>query len=123
MTGRLMNNEMERAWKRNYLVFSMGLTVLIGPWSLLQFDKHFFTQTVVRLGRVICPSQGRYLHTGQYKHRKNAYTNIHTLSWIRNHDPSVRASENSSCLKPGIDCARQTRSFVYAFFFIWTMRL
>jgi hypothetical protein len=48
------------------------------------------------LGRRISPSQGRYL----YKHRIN--TNIRALSGIRTHDPSVRAGEDSSCLR---DCS------------------
>jgi hypothetical protein len=37
-------------------------------------------------------------YTGQHKHRINA--DIHSLSAIRTHDRSVRASENSSCLRP-----------------------
>jgi hypothetical protein len=38
-------------------------------------------------------------YTGQHKHRINA-NYIPTLSGIRTHDPSVRASEDSSCLRP-----------------------
>jgi hypothetical protein len=45
------------------------------------------------LRRVFSPSQGRYLHTEQQKHRINAHTDIHALSGIRTHGPSVRASE------------------------------
>jgi hypothetical protein len=60
----------------------------------------FFTQTIRLLGWVISSSQGRYLHTGQQKHRINAHTNIHALSGIRTHDPSVLASEDNSCLRP-----------------------
>jgi hypothetical protein len=41
--------------------------------------------------------QGLYLHTGQHKHRKT-WTHIHASSRIRNHDPSVRAAEDSMCL-------------------------
>jgi hypothetical protein len=44
----------------------------------------------------IRPSQGRYLHTEQHKHRINAHTNIHALSRIGTHDPVVRAGEDSS---------------------------
>jgi hypothetical protein len=69
----------------------------VGPWPLFQFHD-IFTQTVGLLGRVISPSQGRYLHTGQHKHRINAHTDIHASNGIRTHDPSVRASEDSSCL-------------------------
>jgi hypothetical protein len=36
-----------------------------GPWPLIQFRNHF-SQTVGLLGRVISPSQGRYLTTGQH---------------------------------------------------------
>jgi hypothetical protein len=60
----------------------------------------FFTQTVGLLGRVISPSQGRNLDTGQHKHKINEHTDIHALSRIRTRDPSVRATEDSSCLRP-----------------------
>jgi hypothetical protein len=45
-----------------------------------------------------CPSQGRYLHTEQYKQSKR--TDIHALSGIPTHDPSVRAGEDRSCVRP-----------------------
>jgi hypothetical protein len=64
----------------------------------------FFTQTIGLLERGISPLQGRYLHTGQHKHRINAHTDIHALSGNRTHDPSVRASEDSSCLRPPGHC-------------------
>jgi hypothetical protein len=63
-------------------------------------------QTVKLLGRVTSQSQGRYRHTGQHKHRINAHTDIHALSRIRTHYPSVRASEDSSCLTPHGHCDR-----------------
>jgi hypothetical protein len=72
---------------------------LLGPGLFFSFVI-FFTQTVWFLGRVLSPSQGRYLHTGQHKHRINALTDIHALSGVRTHDPSVLASEDSSCLRP-----------------------
>jgi hypothetical protein len=41
------------------------------------------------------------------KHRINARnTDIHALSGIRTHDPSVRASRDSSCLRPRGHCDR-----------------
>jgi hypothetical protein len=67
----------------------------------------FFTQTIGLLGRAISPSQGHYIHTGQHKHRINAHADIHALSGIRTHDPSVRVSEDSSCLRPRSPCGRQ----------------
>jgi hypothetical protein len=80
----------------------MALPTHSGPWPLLQF-RNRFSQTVGLLGRVISLSQGLYLNTGQHKHRINAHThtpNIHALSGIRTHDPSARASEDSSYLRP-----------------------
>jgi hypothetical protein len=55
-----------------------------------------FIQTVELHGRVISPSQGRYLH----KHKINALTNIHATRGIGTHDPSLRASEDSSWFRP-----------------------
>jgi hypothetical protein len=51
-------------------------------------------QTVGLLGRVISPSQGRYLNTGQYKHRINAHTDMHVISGIRTHNSSVERSKS-----------------------------
>jgi hypothetical protein len=50
----------------SFILSSMALQNFVGPWPLLQF-RNLFTQTVALLGRVISPSQGRYLHTGQHK--------------------------------------------------------
>jgi hypothetical protein len=79
---------------------AMAVPPFVGPWPLLQFHKLFFcfTQTIGLLGREIRPSQGRYLHTGQQKHRIKAHSDIHAFSGIRTHDPSIRVSEDSSCL-------------------------
>jgi hypothetical protein len=60
-----------------------------------------YTQSVGLLGREISESQGLYLYTEKHKHRINAYNkDIHALNGIRTHDLSVRASEDSSCLRP-----------------------
>jgi hypothetical protein len=71
----------------------MAVQPFVGPWPP-------FTQTVGPLGPVISPSQGLYLYTGQHKHRILAHRDIHVLGGIRTHDPSVRESEDSSCLRP-----------------------
>jgi hypothetical protein len=76
---------------------------LLGPGLFFTFVI-FFTLSIGLLGRVISPSQGRYLHAGQHKHRINAYTDIPAFSGIGTHDPSVRASEDSSCLRPRGHC-------------------
>jgi hypothetical protein len=70
----------------------MAPKLFVGHWPLVQF-RNPFTQTVGLLGRVIGPSQGRCLHTGQHKHRVNAHKDVDVLTVIRTHDPSVRASK------------------------------
>jgi hypothetical protein len=43
-------------------------------WALADFSVSWsYTQSVGPLGRGFGPSQGRYLHTGQHKHRINAH--------------------------------------------------
>jgi hypothetical protein len=83
-----------------------------GPWPLLQFRNHFFTQSVGLLGRVTSPSQLRYLHTGQHKHRINAHTDIHSLSEIRTHVSRVQLSEDSSCLRPRGRCDQRENRLI-----------
>jgi hypothetical protein len=57
------------------LLYVCGCTVLC--WALAAFsDSWSFTQSAELLGGGISPSQGRYLHTGQYKNRINAHTSI-----------------------------------------------
>jgi hypothetical protein len=48
----------------------MALPAPSGPWSLIQ-SRNDFSQTV---GRVISPSQGRYLHTGQLAYLIRSFT-------------------------------------------------
>jgi hypothetical protein len=56
-----------------------GSTALF--WTLDAFwDFWSFTQSVGILRRRISPSQGRYLHTGQHKHRINAHRHPY-LKW------------------------------------------
>jgi hypothetical protein len=98
-----------------YYFFSIVPPAHSGPRPLIQF-RNYFLQTVGLLGWLISPSQDRYLNTGQHKHRINAHTGIHALSWVRTHDPSVRASEESSWLSPCGYCDRLryyiTRSYL-----------
>jgi hypothetical protein len=68
----------------------MALPAHSGPRPLIQFRNNLL-QSAELLGRVISPSQGRYIHRGQHKHRINARTDTHALCGIRTHDPSVRA--------------------------------
>jgi hypothetical protein len=61
----------------------------------LAVSRHFqiLRHSVGLLGRVISPSQGHYL-------TQRINTDIHASSGIRAHDPSVRANEDSSYLRP-----------------------
>jgi hypothetical protein len=61
------------ACQRGIVFFPVALPARSGPCSLIQF-RNQFSQTVGLLGRVISPSQGLYLNTGQHKHRINACT-------------------------------------------------
>jgi hypothetical protein len=65
----------------------MTLQPFVGPCSLfLQFRNLIHSMNP---WPEISPSLGRYLHT-----------DIHALSGNRTHDPSVRADEDGSCLRP-----------------------
>jgi hypothetical protein len=85
-------------WVRNtgfteIIFFSMALPAHSGPRPIIHFRNHF-SQTVGLLGRVISPSQGRYLHTGQHKHRINAYTHQTSMPWL-GFEPTIPASERT----------------------------
>jgi hypothetical protein len=78
----------------------MALQPVVGPWPLLQFLNHFYTD-----GRTPWTSDqpvARPLptHRTTQIQNKRTHTDIHPLSGIRTHNPSVRASEDSSCLRP-----------------------
>jgi hypothetical protein len=77
----------------------------IRPLGLFRFQNLFFLklmnifgQLVGLLGRGISPTQGLYLHRTT-QHRKTR-THIHSSIRIRTRDPSVRAAEDSTCLRP-----------------------
>jgi hypothetical protein len=83
----------------------MKLQPFVGHWPLFQFGYLFLHRWQNSLdGRSARRKAATY--TGQHKDRINAHTDIHVLSGIRTHDPSVRASEDSSCLRSRGHCAR-----------------
>jgi hypothetical protein len=47
------------------------------------------------------------IYTQNNTNTEKTHTDIHVVSGIRIHDPSVRASKDSSCLRPRGDCDRQ----------------
>jgi hypothetical protein len=60
----------------------MALQPFVSSWPLFQFID-LFTQPVGHFGREISPSQGRYLHTGQHRHRINSHRHP-CLKWDSN---------------------------------------
>jgi hypothetical protein len=100
-------------------------------WTLAAFSvAWFYIQSVGQLGQGIRPLQGLYLYTEQNKRRINTHiTDIHALSGIRTHDLSVRASEDSSCLKLRGHCDRLWTSIISIYslvyghkWLIWNVR-
>jgi hypothetical protein len=81
-----------------WLVYSCCSQLEHRAYVKLFVSLQFFNRrhSVGLFGRVISPSQGRYL----------TQTDIHALSGIRTHDLSVRGSEDCSCLRPRGHCDR-----------------
>jgi hypothetical protein len=89
--------------------FINGSTVLLLGSGLFFSFVIFFTQTVGLLGRrSVRRKAATYTQTTQTQN-KCTHTDIHSLSGIRTHDPSIRASEDSSCLRPRGHCDRLPR--------------
>jgi hypothetical protein len=94
-----------------YYYCSTALFWALAPLFSFLIIRVYTVGSVRLLGRKIRPSQGLCLHTEQHKHRINAHNiNIHALSGIGTHDSSVRASEDSSCLRPRGHCDLQSWS-------------
>jgi hypothetical protein len=81
----------------------MALQPFVGPWPLFQFCNLFDTDGTTPLTSDQPVERPLPTHTEQHKHRINPQIDIHG---IRTHDPSVRASEDSSCLRPRSHCDR-----------------
>jgi hypothetical protein len=107
-TAEFLNGRMYTYHYSTYNLNTLSLSFLLLPlWSLghpwnalFHFSFLILIQTVELLGWGMSPSQGHYL----YKHTIN--TNIHALSGIRTHDPTVWAGEYSSCIWPSVHCDR-----------------
>jgi hypothetical protein len=93
-------------WNEYYMKFVIvvvvfqGLDLLASSISEFYFLKfiNLFRQLVVLFGWGIGPPQGLYLHKTTQNRKTRTY--FHASSRIRIHDPSVRAAEESTCLRP-----------------------
>jgi hypothetical protein len=83
-------------------IFSIALSAHSGSRPLILFRNHFFTVGRTPVARPL-PKQ----RTTQTQNKRIHTPNIHALSGIRTHDPSVRAREDSSYLRPRSYCDRQ----------------
>jgi hypothetical protein len=77
---------------------SMALLVHSGPRHLIQFRNHFSHSTtpwssVQPVARTLPEHRTTQTHN-------NHIPNIHTLSGIQTHEPSVRSSKENSCHRP-----------------------
>jgi hypothetical protein len=82
--------------------------------GIFLFDLFFYTVGRTPWKRV-SPSQGRYLHTEQQKHKIKAHTDIHALRvGFEPTIPVLGASEDGSCLRPatGIGIGKTPRIHV-----------
>jgi hypothetical protein len=90
-------------WLFGWLVYSccshLEHRASVKRFVSLQFLNLRYSVGLLR--RVISPSQGRYLTQTQNKHR------LYASIGIRTHDPSVRTSEDSSCVRPCGHCDRR----------------
>jgi hypothetical protein len=86
---------------------SMALPGHSGPRPLIQFRNHFYTdgRTPWTSDQPVARPLPKH-RTTQTQNKRIHTPNIHALNGIRTHDPSFRASEDSSCLRPRGYCDR-----------------
>jgi hypothetical protein len=77
----------------------MGLQLFVGPWQPFRFLGPTHSQQDSLDG--VSARRKAATYTQGSTNSINAHnTDIHASSGIRTHDPSVPASEDSSCLRP-----------------------
>jgi hypothetical protein len=96
---------------RKLIFFTQALPAHSGPRPLSQFRNHF-SQTGGLLGRMTRPSQGRYLNTGQHKHRINAYTHQTSMPWV-GLEPTITESKRAKTAHALDRAATVTGSYWY----------
>jgi hypothetical protein len=77
---------------------------------LADFQFLDLTQAAGLLGRVISPTQGFYLNTGQHIHRINTYTHQTSMPWV-GFEPTITASERAKTVNDLDRAATVTGSF------------
>jgi hypothetical protein len=92
----------------------MALQSFVGPWPLFSF---LILYTVSRTPWTGDQSVARPLPTHRTTQTEKTHTGIHAVSGIRTYDPSVRASEDSSCFGPRGHRDRQ--GYNQKIYFIW----
>jgi hypothetical protein len=98
--GLALLNDLETCavlWIRDFFILSSYTLIRVSRFFFHSFN-HF--STVGLLGRVTGPSQGRYLNTGQHKHKK---THTHTKHPCPGWDSNPRSrlpNKDSACYRP-----------------------
>jgi hypothetical protein len=82
----------------------MALQPFVGPWQLFQSPNPIHSQLEHLDGELAHLKAASY--TQNNTNTEKTHTDIHALSGIRTHYPSVRASEESSCLRRRGHCHR-----------------
>jgi hypothetical protein len=95
-------------WRLNLLTtfLSMVFPDHSGPRPLIQFLNHFLIDGRTRWTSDQLIARLAKHRTTQTQNKRIHTPNIHALSEILTHDPSDRASEDSSCLRPRGHCDR-----------------
>jgi hypothetical protein len=96
----------EVLWCVVYIFFSIPVSAHSEPWPLILFRNHIFTDSRTPSTSDQLVARTLLKHRATQIQNKCIHTpNIYALSGIRTHDPSVRTSEGSSCLRPRGYCA------------------
>jgi hypothetical protein len=98
------------------LFFFTGSTAPMGPDLFFQFHDHFTDgRTLWTSDQLVARPLPKH-RTTQTQNKHIHTPNIHALSGIWTHDPCVRASEDSSCLRSLNYCDRLNPTLLYQIF-------
>jgi hypothetical protein len=115
MMGELLNTERIKFLQpfARYLsihpsIYLWLYSPFVGPWPLFQFLNPI--QDSLDGGSA---HRKAAIYTENNKNTELTHTHINSLSVIRTHDPRVRSSEDSSCLRPRGHCDGELVSYIY----------